>query len=338
MPDPSPTRKSNSAGWDAEHSAPSGETPDEKLRRLQMQMASGSRTGVKTSAGQTSDAKPKRRLGEIAIIAFASAALVAGIVVATITVLKKTDQQQPPQTTTPETPAALPQTTEETAKPYRWIKSDSGEAERYTTLLDSFFTADSELKKNYFEPGPQLDARFAQYSTSELLQPLPPQRYAKNIFITDDGIVSVDTNISGHGFRPIVMLPSADGSLKIDFDSFIGHNDFDWDSLIEVLSERGTMRIRALLKIDRQMTAKVPGDVILEFRDPSIATEYHAHLSILDVEEKHIVRWLNAGVPLPFTITLTEQDSLYGKILRVEKIDANAWLIDDRGRSLSIAP
>ena len=338
MPDPSPTRKSNSAGWDTEHGAPSGETPDEKLRRLQMQMTSGSRTGASTAAGQATGAKPKRRLGEIIIIAFASTALAAGIVVASINVLKKTDQQPPARTATPEAPAVLPQTPDEVAKPYRWIKSDSSEAEPYTTLVNSFFAADSKLKKNYFEPTPQLDARLEQYSDNQLLLPLPPQRYAKNIFITDDGIVSIDTNISGHGFRPIVMLPAADGSLKIDFDSFIGHNDFEWETLLEVLAERGTMRIRALLKIDRQMTAKVPGDVILEFRNPSLENEYHAHLSILDVEEKHIVRWLNAGIPLPFTITLTQQDSLYGKILRVEKIDANAWLIDDRGRSLSIAP
>lgn len=340
MPSPTPSRKGSSANWDSENKAPTGESADEKLRRLQMQMASGTRAGVKPSSGDPAAAKPKRKIGELVIIAFASVALVAGLITATIAVLKK---PQPVPVAQPSTPATAPDTAPEAGsetaeKDHRWLKSDSDEAKPYVDLLNKFFAAPPEAKKDYFEPFDQLDARLAQHADSELLQQLPPQRFAKNVFIANSGIVAIDTNITGHGFRPIVLLPTGDGTYKIDFDSYIGHIDFDWAMLLDELAEKKSLRIRVLLKIDRNMTAKVPGDVILEFRNPSLEQTYHAHLSILDVPETHIVKWLNAGVPLPFTATLVEENSLYGKILRIEKIEANAWFNDRNGRTLAIAP
>ena len=342
MPDPSPSRKEKSTGWDSEKTAPKKESADEKLRRLQMQMASGSRAGVKQATPDPAAEAPRKKTGELLIIAFASIALLGGLVFAVVAVVDKPDPStanQPPAVLPPEPDQPGEDDSASTQEPdHRWIKSDSEEAEPYTTLLNQFFSADGEAKRAFFEPTPELEERMDTYSGHELLAPLPEQRYAKNVFISGDGIVSIDTNITGHGFRPIVLLPAPDGAMKIDFDSFIGHNEYDWDALVGEVEEHGSLKLRVLLKIDRNMTAKVPGDVILEFRNPALENTYHAHLSILDVPQKHIVKWLNAGVPLPFTITLTQEDSLYGKILRVPKIEANAWLIDNRGRSLEIAP
>jgi hypothetical protein len=221
-----------------------------------------------------------------------------------------------------------------------WVEADSAECKPITAWIERFLALPPGPEKwELLRPVPNLDELLAEHSDDPVLNAMEPQRLAAKFFFSENGIVTTDMNILGFGFRPIVLVPGqAQGEYELDFESFVGHNEFDWESLEDTLTERGELTARAIAWVNPNLAAKVPGDVILTFRNPALTTTYHAHLSIIDIKDYYMIGWLREGVPLAFTLRLAPDDTLFGTVIRVTDIIPNSWFISDGTAELKVTP
>jgi hypothetical protein len=354
QPSARPTRGRHAAeDWEVEESAGGGVSADERLRQMQMRVASARRTGVSagshwgvTKALPTGDGgRTWRLLGVAGCVLLGLVALAALAVLAT---------RKPEASSLPKPPAKLPAATPQSMaqmalaaagaddslpKHGRWVPVEDAEAAPVVEWINRFLeTPAGQAKRAMMRPTPELNARLAAYAGHPLLGSLPQQRIASKIFFADNGLVSADVNILGYGFRPVVLLPAPGGDYQVDLDGFLGHNGFDWLDFPKEMEEKSQLVIRTIAVIEPKLVAKVPGDVILAFRDAEFGQTYHAHLSTLDVPESYIVTWLSQGLPLAFTLTVVSEDTLFGPILRVRKLEANAWFFGEGDLQLKVTP
>jgi hypothetical protein len=320
---------------------------------MQMRVDSARRTGASagshwgvTKALPTGDGGRTWRLLVIGGSVLLGVAALAAVAVLATSKPEASRLPHPPATLPATTPQSMAQialaaaVAESAPKHGRWVAVEEAEAAPVVDWINRFLeTPAGSAKRAMMRPTPDLDARLAAYAGHPLLGSLPQQRIASKLFFANNGLVTADVNILGYGFRPMVLLPGSDpGEYLLDLDSFLGHNGFEWLDFPKVMEEESQLVVRTIAVIEPNLVAKVPGDVILAFRDAEFGQTYHAHLSTLDVPESYIVTWLSQGLPLAFTLTVAAEDTLFGPILRVRKLEANAWFFGEGDLKLQVTP
>ncbi|MDB4673791.1 hypothetical protein OAF27_03145 [Verrucomicrobiales bacterium] len=338
--------------WDDKEGAVPGESPDARIRRMSMQMASAERSGFR---GERSDLYGGLPMAAVWAIRLAAAAVVVvGIfAVSSLFRSKGTTSTQSPSSNEdaiealiraasekPEDPvSATPEVVED--DPFEWIPTSDESFKPFREAALAFFEAStSEELRPLVIPTPDVEKRLKDSSDDALFDQISAPTFANN-YCAGEGWVTVDALLPAYGFRPIIIR-TTDGENLIDLDAFLGYNPKSTAEISEDLENGQEVTFRALAALSFR-AADTPGDLLVVLREPNdtllLGEQIVARLSKFGNAPDHILDWLGKGQPLPFTVTVAPELSLTGEsLLRISDIRADAWSSGLTPSPVTLAP
>ena len=325
--------------WDDKEGAVPGESPDARIRRMSMQMASAERSGFR---GERSDLYGGLPMAAVWAIRLAAAAVVVvGIfAVSSLFRSKGTADTQTASSNEDAIDALIRAAREKpgdqvsgASEPvvedaFEWIPTSEDSFSPYREAALAFFEASTadELRPLVI-PTPDTDKRLEEFSDDALFDQISAPTFANN-YCVGEGWMTVDALLPAFGFRPIIIRTS-DGENLVDLDAFLGYNPKTTSELKEDLEKGQEVTFRTLAALSRE-AAESPGDLLVILREPNdtllLGDQIVARLSKFGETPEYILGWLGKGQPLPFTATVMQELSLTGEsVLRISTLDANAW-------------